>query len=103
MLFRSVGGDGNFHTIAGGEDHAFNHAGTRAKVIERFGKRLLLKSQAFAHLDGRGVVAQACEEKLHMRLGNEDRPQSGVCDPRECAAAENDQRHHGGFSAAPAR
>ena len=56
-----------------------------------------------------GVVAEACEDELqirqtsyvHSRSWHQHRSQSGVGDPGESAAAQNDERHHRRFASTP--
>ena len=62
---RVLGGQGDFDAVAGGEDHGFADALARFQVGQRGGQRLLAEGQAFAHLDGRCLVAHACDQQLH--------------------------------------
>ena len=51
--------------VAGGEDHGLGDAFARLQVGQRRGQRLLAEGEALAHLDGRGLVAHACDQQLH--------------------------------------
>ena len=62
---RIVGGDGDLDAVAGGEDDGFGDALAGFQIGQRGGQCVLGESQAFAHLDGRGLVADACDQQFH--------------------------------------
>ncbi len=64
-IHRVLGGQGDFHAIAGGENHGFGDALARLQIGQRRGQRFLAEGQAFAHLDRRRLVAHACDQQLH--------------------------------------
>ena len=98
---RVLGGEGDFDAVAGGEDDGFGDAGARFQVGQRGGQRLFAEGQAFAHLDGRCLVAHSCDQQLHCFSRRLPR--------RACAAqvtrgeADHGQGHDGGLAPAPAR
>ena len=60
-----VGGHRDLDAIAGGEDHAFQQPRPALEIGKSLRQRLIFKSQAFAHLHGRGAMVQAGEEQFH--------------------------------------
>ncbi len=74
-----LGGDGDLHAVAGGEDQGFGDALARLQIGQRGGQRFLAEGQAFAHLDGRGLVAHAGDQQLH---GFSSRRPAGHARPR---------------------
>ena len=94
-----VGGDGDFHAVAGGEDHGFGDALARLQIGQRGGQRLLAEGQALAHLDGCGLVTHAGDQQLH---GLNSRLPSRACAAQVMRGeAEHRDRHDGGLAAAP--
>ena len=57
--------DGNLHAVACGQDAGFRDARARLQGLQGFRQRRLGKSQAFPHLDGRGLVADPCDQQFH--------------------------------------
>ncbi len=57
--------DDQLDSITGGENHPFTNTGMREKRTCFVGKFLGRDGEAFAQLDGRGFVIQACEKNLH--------------------------------------
>ena len=62
---RVLGGEGDLDAIAGGENDGFADAQARFQVGQRGGQRVLAEGQAFAHFDGRRLVAHSCDQQLH--------------------------------------
>ena len=94
-----VGGDRDLHAVAGGEDHGFADALARFQVGQRRRQGVFAEGQAFAHLDGCGLVAHAGDQQLHGL--KQDRAQPRMRGPGEGGKAEHRDRHDGGFAAAP--
>jgi len=61
-----LGGQGDFHAVAGGEDDGFADAHARFQIGQGGGQSLLAECQAFPHLDGRRLVAHSCDQQFHF-------------------------------------
>ena len=62
---RVLRGEGDFDTVAGGEDDGFGDAVARSQIGQGGGQRLLAEGQALPHLDRRCLVAHSCGQQLH--------------------------------------
>ena len=62
----SSSGDGerNLDAIAGGKDHGLRSAQV-LQFVQRVGKRVFGDGQFLAQVDGRGLMAESCEQQLH--------------------------------------
>ena len=54
-----------FDAVAGGDDHAFRHAGHCRKGAGGFGQLVAGDGDALAQLDGRGFVVDSDERQRH--------------------------------------
>jgi hypothetical protein len=64
-VHRIVGGDGDLDAVAGGQDASFRDARARFQRVQGFGQGRLREGQTFPHLDGRGLMADACDQQFH--------------------------------------
>ncbi len=62
--FRRLDGGKYFDAVAGGDDHALADAGLRGKGASGIGQIIARDGDAFAQLDGRGLVVDADEDDL---------------------------------------
>jgi hypothetical protein len=60
-----LSGEGDFDTVAGGQDEGFLDAGLGAQSLERFRELGVRKGDSFADGDGRRLVVQAGNGKPH--------------------------------------
>jgi len=69
-----IAGDGQFHSIAGGENHALGKAGAALQFLESGSNGLFGVGDFFANLHGRALMIQACDGELHHFASKERRP-----------------------------
>ena len=62
--FRRLDGGQHLHAVAGGDDHALANAGLRGQGAGGVGQIVARDGDAFAQLDGRGLVVDADENEL---------------------------------------
>ena len=57
--------DQQLDAVAGGEDHAFAHAGMTGEARSGVGELRFRNGQSFAHLDGSAAMVDSEEAKSH--------------------------------------
>ncbi len=60
-----VGGEGDFHAVAGGEDEGFDNARAGFEIEKSGGQRFGAEGEPLPHLNGRGLVTQSRQVQLH--------------------------------------